>query len=188
MLKAKLVSTDNELEQIAALSNANLSANISAETKAREGFVSWVYTPEILKALHAVAPSVIVMDGGALAGYAITLTRECLPLYPAAADTFMHASTLFFGGRPLSQHPFYLMGQICVAEAWRGKGIVDVLYQGHRQFYHSRYDFLVTEISTSNPRSLRAHQKVGFAIIDTHHDPAGHWDVVCWDWSKRLND
>ena len=183
MLTTKLVTTDNEIEQIAALSNANLSTNISAETKAREGFVSWVYDPPILTALHSIAPSVVVMDGPTLAGYALTLTPECLPTYPAAIDTFNHASTLTHNDRPLAQQRFYLMGQICVAEPYRGQGLVGILYNGHRQFYSSRYDLLVTEISTSNPRSLKAHQKVGFQLIHTHHDLQGQWDVVLWDWT-----
>jgi len=183
MLTAKLVTTDDEIYQIAALSNANLATNISAETKAKEGFVSWRYDPAILAALHAVAPSVVAMDGTALAGYAITLTRESLSLYPAAAPTYEHAATLSFDGRPLKDQRFYLMGQICVAEPWRGQGIVGVLYEGHRRFYRGHYDFLITEISIANPRSLKAHQKIGFEIIDTHHDTAGHWDVVAWDWS-----
>jgi len=183
MLTAKLVSTDDEIQQIADLSKANLSTNISAETKAKEGFVSWVYTPAILKTLHAIAPSVIVMDGPNLAGYALTLTPECLRSYPAAIDTYNHAITLGHNGRPLKNQRFYLMGQICVAEPWRGKGLVATLYEGHRQFYSPQFDYLVTEISTANPRSLKAHQKVGFQIIDTHHDPAGHWDVVAWNWT-----
>jgi hypothetical protein len=183
MLTAKLVTTNDEILQIASLSNANLSTNISAETKAKEGFVSWVYTPTILKTLHAIAPSVIVMAGPNLAGYALTLTPECLQSYPAAIDTFNHARTLHQNGRPLKDKDFYLMGQICVAEKWRGQGLVAALYEGHRRFYSPQFDLLVTEISTANPRSLKAHQKVGFQIIDTHHDPAGHWDVVAWDWS-----
>jgi hypothetical protein len=187
MLTAKLVTTDREIDLIAALSNANLSTNITAETKAREGFVSWVYTPAILQTLHAIAPSVIVMDGDILAGYALTLTPDCLPSYPAAMPTYEHASALNYKGRPLGKRPFYLMGQICVAEAYRGQGLVGLLYDGHRQFYSPRYDLLVTEISTANPRSLKAHQKVGFEVIDRHHDSEGHWDVVLWDWSGLSN-
>ena len=183
MLTAKLVTSSKEIDLIAALSNANLSTNISAETKAKEGFVSWVYTPPILSTLNAIAPSVIVMDGDALAGYALTLTHECLEAYPAAAPTFDHASKLVYNGRPLAGQRFYLMGQICIAESWRGKGLVDILYQGHRKFYSPRYDLLVTEISTSNIRSLKAHQKIGFTVIDTHRDSADNWDIVCWDWT-----
>jgi len=183
MLTAKLVTTDNEIAQISALSNANLSTNISAETKAKEGFVSWVYTPAILKTLHAVAPSVIVMDGDTLAGYALALTPDCLAHYPPAIPTYDHASALLHKGRPLGEQRFYLMGQICVAEAYRGQGLVGALYEGHRKFYSPCFDLLLTEISVSNPRSLKAHQKVGFEVVDTHRDPQGVWDVVLWDWN-----
>jgi ribosomal protein S18 acetylase RimI-like enzyme len=184
MLTAKLVATDNEIEQMAALSDANLSANISAEIKEKEGFVSWMYTPAILKTLHAIAPSVIVMDGDVLAGYAIVLTPECLDVYSPAKPTYAHASTLMFGELPVGERSFYLMGQICVAEAYRGQGLVEILYEGHRRFYSGVYDLLVTEISVANPRSMKAHQKVGFQVIDRYHDPQGEWDVVLWDWSR----
>jgi hypothetical protein len=182
MLTARLAATDKELELIAALSSANLSANISAETKAKEGFVSWFYPPDVLKTLQAIAPSVIVMDEDRLAGYAITLTPECLPAYPAAIPTYEHASSLLHNGLPLGGQRFYLMGQICVAEPYRGQGLVNILYAGHRLFYSGKYDLLLTEISISNPRSLKAHQKIGFQVIDTHEDPQGSWDVVLWDW------
>ena len=184
MLTAELVSTEKQIEQIAALSTANLSTNITAETKSKDGFVSWQYTPQILETLHAVSPSVIVMDEDTLAGYAITLTPASLETYPAAIPTYEHASTLIHKGAPLGRQRFYLMGQICVAEAYRGQGLVNILYAGHHRFYHHQYDLLLTEISTANPRSLKAHQKVGFQVIDTHHDPQGEWDVVLWDWTK----
>jgi hypothetical protein len=185
MLTAKLVTTDHEINSIAALSNANLSTNITPETKEKEGFVSWVYTPIILKTLHAISPSVIVMDGDTLAGYALTITPESLAAYPPASPTFEHASTLIHNGRPLGQQRFYLMGQICIAEPYRGQGLVTTLYHGHRQFYMEKFDLLLTEISIANPRSLKAHQKVGFQVIDKHRDEAGLWDVVLWDWAAN---
>ena len=183
MLTTKLAATDQELIQIADLSNANRSDNISAEEKAAEGFVSWVYTPEILRTINAIAPSVIVMDEDVLAGYAITLTSECIDAYPAAAPTYTHAAPLHFKGRALGEQRFYLMGQICVAKVWRGQGIVGALYNGHRQFYGPQFDALVTEISMANPRSLKAHQKVGFETIDRHYENGHDWAVVAWDWS-----
>ena len=183
MLTTKLATTDQEIQQIAALSNANRSDNITTEEKTAEGFVSWVYTPEILHTINAIAPSVIVMDEDILAGYAITLTSECISVYPNAANTYIHASPLHFKGRTLGEQRFYLMGQICVAKAWRGQGIVGALYNGHRHFYSPRFDALVTEISMANPRSLKAHQKVGFETIDRHYENGHDWAVVAWDWS-----
>ena len=182
MLTTKLVTTDTELEQIVALSKANLVTNLSAEAKAQEGFVTWVYDFDSLKKLHAVIPSVIAKDGDTLAGYALSLSPACVEIYPPMAPTHSHVSALEHRGSLLGNRKVYYCGQICVAEAYRGQGVVNMLYQFHRQHFSPQFDFLVTEISTSNPRSLKAHQKVGFQIIETHVDPADQWDVVLWDW------
>lgn len=184
MLTTKLVTADEELVQVAALCQENLSVNISAETKAKEGFVSWVYTANILRALHTIAPSVIVKDGEVVAGYALTLTPASRVVYPHMENTLHHISALEYKGRPISTYRFYLMGQICVRKAYRGQGVVDLLYEGHRKFYSTQYDLLVTEISSANPRSMKAHQRAGFQVIDTYLGNGEEWDVVLLDFSN----
>lgn len=183
MLTAKLVTKEDELVQIAQLSAANLVTNISDETKAKEGFVTWVYPQEVLYALHTIVPSVIVVDGDKLAGYAITLTKECVTIYPPLAATVDYVSTLNYNGRPLIDYPIYFMGQICVDQDYRGRGVVGMLYEFHRKKFSPQYSMLVTEISTRNPRSSKAHQKVGFKVIDRHHENEEEWDLVVWDWT-----
>ena len=183
MLTAKLVTEESELEQIAQLSAANLSTNISAETKAKEGFVTWVYPQETLYALHVLVPSVIVMDGDKLAGYAITLTKECVTIYPPLAGTVDYVSTIDYKGKPLIDYPVYFMGQICVDKDYRGQGVVEMLYEYHRKQFSPQYSMLITEISTKNPRSSKAHEKVGFKVLDTHHENDEEWDLVVWDWT-----
>jgi ribosomal protein S18 acetylase RimI-like enzyme len=74
------------------------------------------------------------------------------------------------------------MGQICVAKEFRGKGIVNMLYQKHKEMYSAQYDFILTEISTSNKRSLKAHEKIGFQFIYTYSDKMDEWNVVIWNW------
>ena len=182
MLITKLVSSKEELEQIAQLSAANQVANISAETKEKEGFVSWIYSTEILTRLHAIIPSVITMDGNQLAGYAISLTKDCADVYPSLATMLEYTGSVTYKGRPLSEQSFYIMGQICVDIDYRGQGVVQQLYEFHKKHFSSQYPLLVTEISVNNPRSLKAHKKVGFEIIDTHRDHEGMWDLVAWDW------
>lgn len=182
MLTTELVTTDRELEQIAALSKANLVTTLSADTKAKEGFVTWLYTPESLKTIHAVIPSVIVKDGDVLAAYALSLSPACVEVYPPMAATHSLVSALTYKGRLLGQRKVYYCGQICVAQDYRGQGLVDMLYQFHRKQFSPQFDLLVTEISTANPRSLKAHQKTGFQVIATHRDEMDRWDIVLWDW------
>ena len=185
MLTAKLVTTEEELAQIARLSASNLVTNISVETKAAEGFVTWSYPLATLKLLHALQPSVTVKDHDIVAGYALVLTRECTVVYPPLKGMIEHMRGLPFRGQPLLDHRVYVMGQICVHPAYRGKGVVDLLYQFHRQEFSSRFDLLVTEISTSNIRSMKAHLKTGFNVIDTYRDEQDEWNVVLWDWRSQ---
>lgn len=183
MLTPKFVTTPEELHQIGRLSQDNLATTITPEKKIEEGYVTWPYTPDILNTLHAIAPSVIVKDGARLAGYAIVLTRECAAVYPPIENAIRQFSAIRYKGMPLLDHRVYFMGQICVDRDYRGKGVFPLLYEFHRQQFYPQYEMLVTEVSTSNPRSLRAHLKVGFTIADTHKDEIDEWNVILWDWT-----
>ena len=90
--------------------------------------------------------------------------------------------TLSFNGKPLSSFSFYIMGQVCIDKDYRGKGIFNILFQKHKEVYSNAYELLVTEISTSNYRSLKAHEKIGFTTIYTYSDALDEWNVVVWDW------
>eukprot|EP00977_Amphora_coffeiformis_P003966 scaffold795_cov187-Amphora_coffeaeformis.AAC.7 len=74
---------------------------------------------------------------------------------------------------------YCLMGQVCVAQEYRGRGVMEGLYQGLRRILSHHFDFIVTAISSGNPRSLRAHAKVGFQTLC--EDDKG-WKIVIWDW------
>lgn len=177
------VSTDQQLQQILQLQQENLRTNISAETQQQQGFVSLQHTLPVLKQMHTIAPSVIALDGNQLAGYALTMPRECRTIVPDLEPMFSSFDQTPWNGRPLSEYRFYVMGQICVAEAWRGQGVFDALYAQHRTSYSKDFDCIVTEIATRNLRSMRAHERVGFKTIHVHLDELDEWAVVLWDWS-----
>lgn len=182
-LLATQVETDDDLRQIEALSRANGLAQLTAEEQAREGFVSWPYHLEILQRLHRLAPSVIVKDGDTVAGYAIVLPTAAAAIYPPLRTMLDGFGAVIVDGAPLFDHRFYVMGQICVAAPYRGRGVFQQLYQHHRALHARDHAFVLTEISTANPRSRRAHAKLGFRSVHTHDDAAGSWDVVIWDWT-----
>jgi ribosomal protein S18 acetylase RimI-like enzyme len=182
MLITKLVTTEEEFAGIIELSKANLVSSLPVDVKAREGFVTWIYTKEALRAIHAVIPSVIVKDEDIVVGYALSLSPACIDIYPPMAGTDKKVSVISYKGIPLGRQRVYYCGQICVAEGYRGQGLVNILYQFHREHFCKQFDRLVTEISTANPRSLKAHQKIGFRVIETHVDEMDEWDIVLWDW------
>ncbi len=177
MVQAGPVQNERELGQILDLQRANLARNLSPEEIAAQGFVTVEHTVDLLKQMHALAPSIIARDGDRLAGYALVMPIECRSFLSILEPMFVRLDRLRM------QQRFYVMGQICVAKPWRGRGIFDLLYRTHRHHLRTRYDFSVTEVSTRNTRSMRAHQRIGFAEIDRYRDETDEWALLRWDWS-----
>jgi len=182
MIYATTVSTNRELEQILNLQKKNLKQHITVDEKEEQGFLTMPFNMEMLEKFHDFAPTVIVKDDDAVVAYAIVVLQEGRKSYPDLEPMFVNLEKLNWKGKSLHNYKFYVMGQICVDKAYRSKGLFDMLYQKHKEIYQQQFDFIVTEISTSNYRSLKAHKRVGFVTINTFHDVLDEWNVVLWDW------
>lgn len=173
-----LVTRREELEQILQLQAVNLRDHVSAEQAVSQGFLTVAHTLDVLERMHALAPSVIAKDGEKLVGYALVMPVEARAFVPILEPMFQLLETLSWHGRPLHEFRYYVMGQVCVAEAWRGQGVFDALYREHRASYGARFDCTVTEVATRNTRSMRAHLRAGFEPIKTYRDATDEWAVV----------
>jgi len=182
MIQATTVTTPGELLQILDLQKRNLKQHISEEEKDEQGFVTMPFNIQMLEVFHSLAPSVIIKDDDEVVAYAMVLLQEGRYAYPGLEPMFVNFNKLSWKGKPLYDYKFYVMGQVCVDKAYRSKGLFDILYQKHKEIYENKFDFIVTEISTSNYRSLKAHKRVGFVTINTFKDSMDEWDVVVWDW------
>jgi ribosomal protein S18 acetylase RimI-like enzyme len=182
MLQPTLVSDKEELQQILLLQQENLLTNVSEEERKAQGFVTMHHDLTILEQMHRLSPSVIIKDNDKVVAYALTMLRESRQLMPGLKAMFNLLDDLHWEGNLLSDHRFYVMGQICVAKEYRGKDLVNELYQHHKKVYQSQFDLFITEISTRNHRSIRVHEKVGFKTIHTHRDHLDEWVIVGWDW------
>jgi GNAT superfamily N-acetyltransferase len=114
--------------------------------------------------------------------YALVAMKEAARFHKELQNMFSHLATLAYKGKLLNEYNFYCMGQVCIDKAYRGQGVFNMLYQHHKNLYGDAFDMLVTSISTSNIRSQRAHEKVGFKTIYNYRDASDEWNVVVWDW------
>ncbi len=178
MIEAGLVEREEELEQILELQRANLPRQLSAEEMAAEGFVTVEHTLDLLKRMHAVVPSIVARDGASLAGYALVMPVQCRFFIPILEPMFQRLDSL-----GMLEQRFYVMGQICVGKRWRGQGLFDGRYQAHRRLLRATYDYSVTEVAARNTRSMRAHERVGFTVIDRYRDDTDEWALLRWDWT-----
>src|SRR5712692_5472621 len=140
MIEAGPVENNRQLEQILDLQRANLARNLSKGEVAAQGFVTVEHTLDLLKRMHAIAPSIVALDGDRLAGYALVMPVQCRAFIPILEPMFARLDSL-----GMLHQRFYVMGQICVGKPWRGQGVFDLLYRAHRQHLRAAYDFSVTE-------------------------------------------
>jgi len=178
------VSTAAEVHQILDLQARNLPTSLSPETMASQGFVTVRHNPAVLQRMNEVAPAAIAKAGGKVVGYALVMPREFAPHVPVLQPLFDMLDTLSWNGAPLRSNPrWFVMGQICVADGYRGRGIFDGLYRTLTNTYRGRYDFTVTEVAERNMRSLRAHERVGFRTLHTYPDETTGevWRVIALD-------
>jgi ribosomal protein S18 acetylase RimI-like enzyme len=160
----------------------NLRKNIDADTAMSQGFLTAEYTLEYLKAMNDASPSIIAKDGDKVVGYALVATKEVRNGHDLMADLFNVIDTKSYKGQLLKEVNYVVVGQLCVGEGYRGQGLVKRLYDHFRDCLAAEYEYLITDVAQANVRSLNAHKKSGFQVIDTLVYAGIGWDIVLWDW------
>lgn len=190
MLAVTLTQSDHDLRGILALQQENLKKAISSETAHSQGFVTVEHDLPLLRRMHEAEPSVIAKDGDRVVGYCLTMLPSFRNDIPVLRSMFDMLDEIEFEGKLLAETGYVAMGQICVADGYRGQGLFDTMYDRFREHLSDRYPLAVTEIAVSNPRSQRAHERVGFRTIHTYFDPAYNetWNVVAWNWQPSVAD
>src|SRR5438552_14946815 len=170
LMTATSVTSHDELKQIVQLSQANLRINVPLKQQAEQGFITWNYSLELLEKMNAQQPHVIVKDADNVIGYALVALKSSMQFHSDLNAMICQLETINYNNKKLSGYKYYVMGQIAIDPAYRGKGVFEMLYHQHKKLFEKKFDFVITEISTANKRSLRAHEKVGFRTIHSYED------------------
>lgn len=182
-MEIKLVESSDELLQILKLQYANHFDNVPHELIVKNGFVTVLHDINSLSRMNKSARQIIASENGKVIGYALVMLREFRDQIAILRPMFDAFDKTLYKGSKLSDLSYYVMGQVCIAHKYRGQGIFEALYQKHKEIYSSQFELCLTEVSTSNPRSLKAHQKVGFEVVSTFTDSTDEWSVIAWDWT-----
>jgi GNAT superfamily N-acetyltransferase len=180
------VSNTSEVRQILQLQAANLPSVLTPDTIASQGFVTVRHELEVLQRMNDAAPAIIAKDGDRVVGYALVMPRAFASDVPILGPLFQMLDALPWRGvllRDLTR--WFVMGQICIAEGYRGRGIFDGLYRTMADAYRDRYDFTITEVAARNTRSLRAHARAGFHTLQLYADATTgeQWHVIVLDFA-----
>ena len=176
-------TTDEDLNGILELQKKNLPLNLTREEIVSQGFVTVAHRLEDLQKMNAIERHIIAKDNNKVVAYLLAMTERSKMDIPVLIPMFELFEKLEFKGQKLSAYNYIVIGQACVDKAYRGHGVFDGCYNFYCKSLKDKYDFAVTEIATSNLRSLRAHARVGFQTISEYTAPDNEaWSIVIWEW------
>lgn len=185
MITYELNNTKETLQQILELQFKNLESQITLNELQKEGFVTVHHTMELLSSIGGNYGHMVAKANGNVVAYALVMLKEFGDSIPVLVPMFEKINTLQFKNNALLHTNYLVMGQVCVDKAFRGKGLFYELYIQMKLHLSHDFDYLITEVSTRNPRSIRAHAKLGFEAIHNYQADGEDWDIVLWDWKKK---
>ncbi|CAM1359746.1 GNAT family N-acetyltransferase [Tenacibaculum xiamenense] len=176
MINYKVTENTQELSEILTLQAGNLPNQLSEETKKEQGFVTVHHDMDILKTMHDVHPHIIAVSNGAVAGYALSMSRKFRNDIPVLEPMFSKIDASEIG-----KSNYLIMGQVCVAKDFRGQGVFRGLYTHMKKVFSGTFDCIITEINAKNIRSINAHNGIGFTELIRYDFEGETWVVVFMD-------
>lgn len=146
-------ASERDLEGILALQEANQPE--------RGGTLSARLSRMQLEAMLAGLPLIVARRGDAIVGYLLAASTATVPAVPV-----IRAMLAAYAGKPNA----YVYGPIVVADAERGRGLAQRLFESLKTRLRGREGILF--IRADNSASLRAHEKMGVVPRGTfrHND------------------
>jgi predicted GNAT superfamily acetyltransferase len=180
------ITSDVEIREVIALQKMNLAQNLSKEQLASQGFVTVVHSFETLKKMNDTEASIVAKDDQKVIAYLLAMTNASKNDIPVLVPMFDAFDKVVYNNKKIASFHYIVVGQVCVAEGYRGTGILDDCYDAYKSHFENKYDFAITEIHKNNTRSIRAHARIGFELVHSYKDADGNdWDIVIWDWMKK---
>ena len=185
MIAYTISKTKDELLGILHLQKENLSHALTKDEIISQGFVTVNHSYDQLKNLNDIENHIIAKDNDKVIAYLLAMTQRSRFDIPVLIPMFERFEKILFRNKLISDYHYIVVGQVCVDKSYRGKGILDNCYAEYKNQFGTKYDFAITEIASTNLRSLNAHKRIGFIEIDTYHsNDKTEWCIVLWDWGK----
>jgi len=185
MITYTISKSTNDLEGILSLQKSNLAQGLTSQEIYSQGFLTVDHTYDQLKKLNNYERHVIAKNEEKVIGYVLAMTKQSRFDIPILFPMFNVFDTILYKDKKISEYNYIIIGQVCVHKNYRGQGIFYNCYSAYKDHYSDKYDFAITEIASTNLRSLNAHKSIGFEEVHSYFSPdKTKWIVVIWDWKS----
>lgn len=130
------------------------------------GFVTTLFTEkQFRKLIESENGLALACDGNRIVGYAMAASWEYWSAWPLFQHMIQDLENTEYLGENLTTENSYQYGPIAVHSDYRGTDVFPNLFEFSRIQMKQRYPIMITFVNQINPRSVRAHEKIGLDLI-----------------------
>jgi GNAT superfamily N-acetyltransferase len=161
--------------------------SIKEEDK-KDGFITTAFTKEQMVDLITLEQGLfIAVENEKIVAYVMSASWDFWSRWPMFVYMIEDLPNLEYLGQKLSTKNSYQYGPVCVDKEYRGKGVLEKLFDFARENMSKRFPILVTFINKINPRSFEMHKrKIGLEVIKEFSYNNNNYYELVYDTSKKL--
>ena len=165
----------DDYSEIYELMAANSDRNLSP-TDRKKGFLSATFTLRQIADMAADLGILVARDKERVVGVMCASRCDFADQPPVVRSMVAEFDRVRYQDQPLNEYSVFLYGPVCIAPAYRGRGLLRALYQAIRRELDGKCDVGVAFVSEANPHSLEAHvQGLGMSEVGRFtHDEHGY--------------
>jgi hypothetical protein len=154
-----------DLSQLAQLQEQSLRSNLDPSDRS-SSFLSAAVPDDTIKEMDKSVAVIVCVEESTLLGFLCASGIEYCKSMDLPGKMISRLDEVKFHGKNISSLEGFVAGPICVEKERRGQGIFAGLYECLFVTTKDKFDFCVSLIDVTNEPSLRAHQKIGYEIVD----------------------
>lgn len=174
---AKLI----DIEGVLALQKLYLVSNLSEEEK-KSGFVTTPFSVEQLTYVITNEGLYVAKDEKKIIAYIFAESWDFFSQYPIFEYMISLFPTLTFLDFEINSITSFQYGPICIDKKYRGKGLINVLFEFMRIHIVKRYPLSLTFINKNNVPSYKAHtEKLKWTVIGDFQFNENNYYILGYD-------
>lgn len=183
------IAHPNDIPGILALQERYLYRNLN-EAEREKGFVTTPFTiPQIEEVLLQKGLFVAVNENAAIIAYAFAGSWRYFEQWEIFNVMVSRFPQLSFHGKKITTENSFQYGPVCIDERYRGKGLLNQLFEEMRIEFLKKYPISITFINKINVISEKAHtKKLGWEIIDAFDFNNNSYIGLAFDMEKSVLD
>ncbi len=166
MIKTR-IGSKNDIDGVLSLQEKYLYRNLNDEER-KSGFVTTPFTvSQIEEVIKQNGIFVAGNEENVIIAYAFAGSWKYFEQWEIFNFMVSRFPKLLFNGNIITTENSFQYGPVCIDKSYRGKGVINLIFEEMRIEFVKKYPISVTFINKINEISEKAHtKKLGWEIID----------------------